>query len=112
MRTGDAYLQAKRDAYRWVYDATANRWTTTGALWQSPADDEAIFGTARYQTFKQGEFVDWADEFLQKNVGTQNYSLGVSGGNDKTKGYISFNYTGEKGSTGEINMNSFQQLCE
>ena len=97
MRTGDAYLQAKRDAYRWVYDATANRWTTTGALWQSPADDEAIFGTARYQTFKQGEFVDWADEFLQENAATQNYSLSVAGGNDKTRGYISFNYTDEKG---------------
>jgi TonB-dependent SusC/RagA subfamily outer membrane receptor len=38
MRTGDAYLQTKRDAYKWVFDATANKWTTTGALWQSPAD--------------------------------------------------------------------------
>jgi TonB-linked SusC/RagA family outer membrane protein len=96
-RTGDAYLQTKRDAYKYVYDATANKWTTTGALWQSPADDEAIFGTARYQTFKEGDFVNWADEFLQKNAGTQNYSLGVSGGNEVTKGYISFNYTDEKG---------------
>ena len=97
MRTGDAYLQAKRDAYRYVYDATANKWTTTGALWQSPADDETIFGTSRFQTFKQGEFVDWADVFLQKNAATQNYSLSVAGGSDKTKGYISFNYTDEMG---------------
>ena len=49
------------------------------------------------QTFQQGNFVDWADEFLQKNAATQNYSLGVSGGNEKTKGYISFNYTDENG---------------
>ena len=97
MRTGNSYLQAKRDAYRWVYDAANSRWTTTGALWQSPADDEAIFGTARYQVFKQGESVDWAETFLQKNAATQNYSLSVAGGNDKTKGYISFNYTDEKG---------------
>jgi hypothetical protein len=80
-----------------VYDATANKWTTTGALWQSPADDETIFGTNRYATFKKGQFVDWADVFLQKNAATQNYSLGVSGGNEATKGYISLNYTDEKG---------------
>ncbi len=97
MRTGDAYLQTKRDAYKYVWDATANKWTTNGALWQSPADDETIFGPARYATFQKGDFVDWADVFLQKNAATQNYSLGVSGGNDRTKGYISFNYTDEKG---------------
>jgi TonB-linked SusC/RagA family outer membrane protein len=97
MRTGDSYLQAKRDAYKYVYDATANKWTTTGALWQSPANDEAIFGTTRYQTFQQGNFVDWADQFLQKNAVTKNYSLSVAGGNNVTKGYISFNYTDEKG---------------
>jgi TonB-linked SusC/RagA family outer membrane protein len=97
MRSGDAYLKTKRDAYKYVYDATANKWTTTGALWQSAADDEAIFGTARYQTYKEGNYVDWADVFLQKNAGTQNYSLGVSGGNSITKGYLSVNYTNEKG---------------
>lgn len=97
MRTGDSYIQAKRDAYRWVYDATNNKWTTTGALWQSPTDDEAIFGTQRYQVFKQGEFVNWADQFLRGSVPTQNYSLGVSGGNENTKAYISFNATDEKG---------------
>jgi TonB-linked SusC/RagA family outer membrane protein len=97
MRTGDDYLQAKRDAYRWVWDPTANKWTTTGALWQSPADDETVFGTTRYQTFKEGNFVNWANEFLRKDAATQNYSLAVSGGNEKTKGYISFNYTDENG---------------
>lgn len=96
MRTGNDYLQTKRDAYKYVYDATANKWVTTGALWQSPADDETIFGTNRYATFKKGSFVNWADEFLRKDAATQNYSLGVSGGNEVTKGYISFNYTDEK----------------
>lgn len=97
IRTGESYLQAKRDAYKYRYDAAAQKWTTTGALWQSPADDEAIFGPARYQTFQEGQFVDWADLFLRDHAGTQNYSLGVSGGNDVTKGYISFNVTDEKG---------------
>ena len=96
MLTKDQYLQAKRDAYRWVYDATNNRWTTTGAQWQSPADDSAIFGS-RWTAFKNNSFIDWADMFLRKNAATQNYSIGVSGGNDVTKGYISFNYTDENG---------------
>lgn len=97
MRTGDSYLQAKRDAYKYVWDATQNVWTTTGALWQSEANDETIFGTARYAIYKEGNYVDWAKEFLQKSAATQNYSLSVSGGNEKTKGYISFNYTDEMG---------------
>jgi TonB-linked SusC/RagA family outer membrane protein len=97
IRTGDAYLQAKRDAYRYVWDASASKWTTTGALWQSPADDEAIFGTPRYNIFKEGSFVDWADVFLRDNAATQNYSLSVSGGNNVTKGYISFNFADENG---------------
>jgi TonB-linked SusC/RagA family outer membrane protein len=97
MRTGEDYLKTKRDAYRYVWDAANKRWTTTGAQWQSEADDEKIFGTQRYAIFKEGQFVDWADLFLRKNAATQNYSIGVSGGNEKTKGYISFNYTNEKG---------------
>ncbi len=97
MLTKDEYLQAKRDAYRWVYDATNNKWTTTGAQWQSPADDSAIFGAQRWAAFKNNDFVDWANVFLRKNAGTQNYSLSVSGGNEVTKGYISVNYTDENG---------------
>jgi len=97
MRTGDAYLQTKRDAYKYVFDAAANKWTTTGALWQSPADDATIFGAQRYATFQEGQFVDWAKVFLNDKAATQNYSLSVAGGNDKTKGYMSFNYTSEIG---------------
>lgn len=97
MLTKNQYLQTKRDAYRWVYDATAMKWITAGALWQSPADDSAIFGSSRWPLYKQGDFFDWTNVFLQKNAATKNYSLGIAGGNDKTKGYISFNYTDEKG---------------
>ncbi|MFT4095067.1 MAG: TonB-dependent receptor [Niabella sp.] len=97
MRTGEAYLKTKRDAYKYVWDATAKEWTTTGALWQSEADDETIFGSERYAIYKEGNFVNWADEFLQKSAATQNYSLSVAGGNDKTKAYLSVNYTDEKG---------------
>jgi hypothetical protein len=80
IRTGESYLQTKREAYKYLYDTTARKWTTTGALWQSPADDQAIFGAARYATYQEGQFVDWADLFLQDNSATQNYSLSVAGG--------------------------------
>lgn len=97
MRSGNSYLQTKRDAYKYIWDATAKQWTRNGALWQSDADDEEIFGTQRYQTFKEGQFTDWADLFMRKNAVTQNYSISASGGTDKTKAYLSFNYSGENG---------------
>lgn len=97
MLTGDSYLQTKRDAYKYVWDATQNKWTTTGALWQSPTDDATIFGSNRYAIYQEGNYVDWIKEFMQPSAATQNYSLSVSGGNEKTKGYVSFNYTDELG---------------
>jgi len=97
MRSGEAYLQTKRDAYSYIWDASAMQWTTNGAIWQSPSDDETIFGPQRWATYQEGKFVNWADEFLRKNSGTQNYSVSVAGGNEKTKGYISFNFTDENG---------------
>jgi len=97
MITGDAYLQTKRDAYSYVWDPVNLKWTTTGAIWQSPADDINIFGATRLALYQQGQFVDWPSVFMRKNPATQNYSLGVSGGTDKTKAYVSFNYQNENG---------------
>jgi len=97
MRTGESYLETKREAYKYIWDATSSQWTRTGAMWQSAADDETIFGTARYAIYKQGQYVNWANEFLRKSAGTQNYSLSISGGSERTKGYVSFNYSNEKG---------------
>jgi TonB-linked SusC/RagA family outer membrane protein len=97
MRTGNDYLKTKRDAYSYVWDAVNSKWTTTGALWQSPADDQTIFGAQRYALLQQGQFVNWADEFLRKDAATQNYSLAVSGGNNNTKAYVSFNLQDENG---------------
>ena len=58
--------------------------------------DEDVFSTAIYNAYQNGESTDWADELLETGY-TQNYSLSVSGGNDKTTGYVSLNYSGEKG---------------
>lgn len=58
--------------------------------------DEDVFNAAIYNSYMAGEQTDWAKELLKTGI-TQNYSLSVSGGNDVTKGYISFNYSGEDG---------------
>ena len=51
---------------------------------------------ATYEAYLRGESIDWADELLQTGI-TQNYSLSVSGGTERTKGYLSFNFSDEKG---------------
>lgn len=93
----EQYLEAKREAYRYNYDATARKWATTGAQWQSPANDAAIFGQERYKLFNEGNFVNWADIFMRENAALQNYSLAASGGTDATKAYVSLNLNDEKG---------------
>lgn len=40
--------------------------------------------------------IDWADALLQTGV-TQNYSISVSGGTEKTKAYFSLNFSDEEG---------------
>jgi len=97
MRVGNDLLQTTRDAYSYVWDTAAKKWSTIGALWQSPADDPKIFNITRYTALQTGQYADWANSLMRNNAATQNYSLGVSGGNEVTKGYISFNYTDEKG---------------
>ena len=85
MRSGNSYLQGLRDAN----EATGN--------WSSSADDERIFASAEsYQAHQNGDYINWADELMQNGL-TQNYSLSVSGGTEKSKGYISMNFSDEKG---------------
>ncbi len=85
MRKGDSYVQALRDANK----ATGN--------WASAADDAAIFASAEaYQAHLDGDYINWAEELMQTSV-TQNYSLAISGGTEKTRTYFSMNYTEENG---------------
>ncbi|MGN6181824.1 MAG: SusC/RagA family TonB-linked outer membrane protein, partial [Mucilaginibacter sp.] len=97
MLTGTGYLDATREAYMYVWNAATQQWTTTGAQWQSPNDDSKIFNATRWSAYQSGNFVNWADEILQKNPATQNYSLSVSGGTEKTKARASFNLQNEDG---------------
>ena len=60
-------------------------------------DDKSVFGNEDvYNAYKAGKSIDWADALLKTGV-TQNYSLSVSGGTEKTKAYMSMNFTNEDG---------------
>ena len=82
MRSGDSYINVLREA-----NQIAGTYSTDEALFSSP---EA------YKAHLNGQYIDWADELLQTGV-TQNYSLSVSGGTEKTKAYFSLNFSDEQG---------------
>lgn len=87
MRSGESYIQGLRDANI----ATGN--------WNSSADDERIInglGAGAYDLYLQGKYIDWADELMQNSM-TQNYSVSVAGGTEKTKAYFSLNFSDENG---------------
>lgn len=96
MRSGESYLQTIRDAGSYVWDATNSVWTTTGASWHSAADDATVMGASKYNMHLAGNYIDWAKELMQTGL-TQNYSLSVSGGTEKTNAYLSLNYMDEVG---------------
>ncbi|MDL2242012.1 TonB-dependent receptor [Bacteroidales bacterium OttesenSCG-928-L03] len=85
MRSGESYIQALRDANQ----ATGN--------WSSTADDERLFASpAAYQAHLDGKYLNWAELLMQNNL-TQNYSISISGGTEKTKAYLSLNFSDEQG---------------
>lgn len=88
MRSGDSYLQVIRDANR----VTGN--------WSSAADDErvmnSVLGAGAYEAHQRGEYINWPDELMQTAM-TQNYSLSLSGGTERTKAYVSLNFSNENG---------------
>lgn len=59
-------------------------------------DDASVLETAVYEAYKRGENIDWADALMQTGV-TQNYSVSLSGGTEKTQAYFSLNYSDEEG---------------
>lgn len=49
------------------------------------------------QTYGNRAGIDWQDEVFGNTGVTQNHNLNISGGSDKTKYLLSYNYTGEDG---------------
>lgn len=60
-------------------------------------DDASVLGNqAMWEAYQRGESINWADELLKTGI-IQNYSISVSGGTEKTKAYMSLNFTDEQG---------------
>ncbi len=79
---GEAYFNLRKQA-----QMQAGTYTT----------DEDVLGNAdAYAAYLAGEDINWADELLKTGI-TQNYSLSISGGTQKTKAYMSLNFSGEEG---------------
>jgi TonB-linked SusC/RagA family outer membrane protein len=81
---GQEYAAIKREANR-----------TTGK-WASVADDSKIFNAAELDAVQNDKWIDYQKE-LFKNGNQQNYNIGVTTGNDKTKVFCSLDYLGEAG---------------
>lgn len=80
-RLKEDYIKLRREAFR------ANNTYTT---------DEAMFTSYQWDAIQNDEWVNWTDLLL--NDGTiQNHQLSVSGGNEKTKSYLSAGYFKEVG---------------
>lgn len=91
---GDDYIRLRREAYR------------TAGLWESEADDEAIFSEYEWQAIQDGKWVNWQDLLLQ-NGQLQNHSVSVSGGSDKSSSLLSLAYMNEGGMYKNDNMDKF-----
>lgn len=60
-------------------------------------DDASVLGNAAmWEAYQRGESINWADEILKTGL-IQNYSVSISGGTEKTKAYMSLNFTDEQG---------------
>ena len=83
VRQGETYIEGLRQAAR-----------NSGTY----VDDENLFKSNPnyYTAYLNKKFINWADQLLKTGT-VQNYSLSLSGGTDKTKAYMSMNFSDEKG---------------
>ncbi|QGY45081.1 SusC/RagA family TonB-linked outer membrane protein [Maribellus comscasis] len=56
-----------------------------------------------------GEGTDWMDEMLYDNAVTQNYNLGINGGNDASTYSMSLSYTGQEGIVGGPSVSNYDR---
>ena len=99
-------LQVNFDAYVGISDwsvlpkMTPQHYVATAIearTWAGTYDpDNDVLNEAMREAYDRGEVIDWAKALLHTGV-TQNYSLSVSGGSQKTQAYFSANYSEEQG---------------
>lgn len=83
VRQGETYMEGLRQAHR-----NAGNYVDDETMLQSKP--------GYYNAYVAGKTIDWVDNIL--HTGTiQNYSLSLSGGTDKIRSYVSFNFSDEQG---------------
>jgi TonB-dependent starch-binding outer membrane protein SusC len=81
----DEFVAMRREAYR------------AAGLWNSPADDAAAFpGNGELNAVQNRIWTDYQNELLHNGL-QQDYQIGLRGGSDKLKAYMSLDYFNEKG---------------
>lgn len=88
LRSGEAYMETIRQAYRnaGTYNGDESMLSTNGGH----------LSAAYYNAYKSGKTIDWIDAILNDGY-VQNYSLSLTGGTERTKAYMSLNFSDEKG---------------
>jgi TonB-linked SusC/RagA family outer membrane protein len=81
----DEFVAMRREAYR------------AAGLWNSTADDAVAFpGNGELHAVQNRIWTDYQDELLHDGL-QQDYQIGLRGGSDKLKAYMSLDYFNEKG---------------
>ena len=83
VRQGETYMEGLRQAAK-----NAGTYVDDATLFQSNPN--------YYTAYKNGKNIKWTDELLHTGT-VQNYSVSLSGGTDKTKAYMSLNFSDENG---------------
>ncbi len=98
LRSGEAYMETIRQAYRnaGTYNGDESMLSTNGGN----------LNAAYYNAYKAGKTIDWMDEILKDGY-IQNYSLSLTGGTERTKAYLSLNFSDEKGQYANDNYNVY-----
>ncbi|WP_375436498.1 SusC/RagA family TonB-linked outer membrane protein, partial [uncultured Hymenobacter sp.] len=94
VNNGAQYVAQKREANR------------ASGRWNSEADDPAIFTATELQAIANGTSTNWADLLLRQGV-QQEHQVGLSGGSEKTKFYLSADYYNEQGLFRKDNLNRY-----
>lgn len=68
-------------------------------------------GSALYDAsvFEDAANTDWVDQMFYDNAVTENYSLGINGGSDKSVYAMSLNYTGQEGIVGGPDVSNYER---
>lgn len=98
LRSGEAYMETIRQAYR-----NAGTYVDDASMLST---NKGNLNAAYYNAYKAGKTIDWMDEILKDGY-IQNYSLSLTGGTERTKAYLSLNFSDEKGQYANDNYNVY-----